>query len=81
MKETLFRLVEKTKQPGVCSASSCRAPLDWYRTLTGASMPMNRGAVARDHVEDGRGGTVALFSSADAHWSTCPARQKFARRR
>jgi hypothetical protein len=81
MRDTLIRLHEASKKPGICSATSCRAALDWYRTLAGKSMPMNRGAVARDHVQGPDGGLVALFSSADAHWSTCPARKKFGKRR
>jgi hypothetical protein len=42
-------------------------------------MPMNRGAAPRDSTRDGGGRAIGLFSSADSHWATCPARQKFGR--
>lgn len=78
--ETLIRLYEDTKKPGVCSAAICRAPIDWYRTLSDKGMPMNRGAAARESSQDLAGRTIGKFSSADSHWATCPARAKFGRR-
>jgi hypothetical protein len=78
MAETLIRLLADTKKPGVCSAASCRAAIDWYRTLSGASMPMNRGAVPRTS-EPLAGQTVGFFSSEDSHWASCVARGQFGR--
>lgn len=79
---TLIRLYEDTKQPGQCSAAACRAPLDWYRTLNDKGMPMNRGAVpVKSENEPGTQRVIAFFSSADSHWSTCPARASFGKGR
>lgn len=79
--ETLIRLFEDTKQPGVCSASKCRAAIDWYRTLKDKGMPMNRGAVPRkSEKEADTGRVIAFFASADSHWATCVDARKFGRR-
>jgi hypothetical protein len=80
--ETLIRLYEDTKKPGVCSATSCRAPIDWYRTLKDKGMPMNRGAVPRKSENDpDTKRVIAFFSAGDSHWATCPAATKFGRGR
>jgi 5-methylcytosine-specific restriction endonuclease McrA len=71
----LIALVVATKRTGQCRAPSCRAALDWYRTVAGKAMPMNRGAVATT-TTDG----VGEFDAADSHWSTCAARAQFVRR-
>jgi hypothetical protein len=71
-----FRLRVDTRVNGECQSAKCRAPLDWYRTESGKSMPMNRGAVAIEvHVVDGM--KIGTFDSADSHWATCPARNLF----
>lgn len=78
---SLIRLYEDTKKPGICSAGSCRAHLDWYRTLNDKGMPMNRGAVpVKSENESETRRVIAFFSSDDTHWNTCPARQHFGRR-
>jgi hypothetical protein len=80
--ETLIRLYEDTKKPGVCSSARCGAPLDWYRTLNDRGMPMNRGAVPRrSENEEGTRRVIAFFASSDSHWSTCPARAQFGKGR
>jgi hypothetical protein len=79
--ETLIRLYADSKKPGICSAATCRAPLDWYRTLKDKGMPMNRGAVARDQVQGEGGRIIGLFSSSDSHWATCPASTRFGKGR
>lgn len=76
--EALIRLYEDTKKPGMCVAANCRAPLDWYRTLNGKGMPMNRGAVPLKSENDPQTRRViASFSSADSHFATCPASKRF----
>jgi hypothetical protein len=77
-----IRLFLDGRKPGECRASECRALLDWYETLTGKSMPMNRGAqMLRETVDDATGRRVGFFASEDAHWNSCPAAPKFAARR
>lgn len=78
--EVLIRLFAATKQPGVCRG--CSAPIDWYETLGGKRMPMNSGAIPRRSETNGSTpGVVGFFAASDSHWSTCPARDQFARRR
>ncbi len=80
MPETLIRLFEDSKQPGICRG--CQAPIDWFETLRGKHMPMDTGAVPRkseNHPETKR--VIAFFAAADSHWATCSAREQFARRR
>jgi hypothetical protein len=81
-KDTLVRLYEDTKKPGICSATSCGAALDWYRTLNDKGMPMNRGAVpVKSENESDTRRVIAFFSASDSHWATCPAASKFGRGR
>ena len=74
-----IRLRLVTKKAGQCSAASCLAPLDWYRTEHDKAMPMNRGAEA-GRVEFFGDDPIGTFNSADSHWATCPARQQFSHR-
>ena len=77
---TTIRLRLTTIRRGHCAAASCRAPLEWYRTLAGKAMPMNLGAtvVALERDEHG---AIGVFDAAESHWATCPARARFTRPR
>jgi hypothetical protein len=77
--ETLIRLLEETRTPGICRG--CDARLDWYQTLNDKAMPMNAGAVPRKSEHDDQRRTVAYFSADDSHWNSCPEMQRFKRRR
>lgn len=80
--ETMIRLYEDSAKPGVCSASACRAPITWYRTLNDKGMPMNRGAVPRKSENDpATKRVIAFFASSDSHFATCPARARFSKSR
>ena len=80
-KDVFIRLYEDSSRPGQCSARSCGAGIDWFETLNGKQMPMNRGAVpVKSENEPATMRVVAFFSSADSHFSTCPAAGKFGRR-
>lgn len=77
-KDTLIRLFEDSKQSGTCRG--CQARIDWYETLTARKMPMNAGAVPRKSENDpATWRVIAFFSSADAHWATCPRASSFCR--
>lgn len=70
------RLYEDSKGSGVCRG--CDAPLDWYDTLKGKKMPMNAGATPlKSENEPGTGRVIAYFAADDAHWDSCPARDRF----
>lgn len=74
--EHLVRLYEDSKTAGTCKG--CQAPLDWYETVKGRNMPMNRDAVPRKSETDRETGrVVAFFSSDDTHWASCPAYKVF----
>ncbi len=80
MTETLIRLYVATRKSGQCVSGECLASLDWYTTLNDRAMPMNAGAQPiRTEIDRTTGSVVGFFSSADSHWSTCPARARFSR--
>lgn len=78
-KDTLIRLFEDSRNSGMCRG--CQARIDWYETFPkGAHMPMNAGAVPRKSENDpATWRVIAFFSSADAHWATCPRASSFSR--
>lgn len=75
-KDTLIRLFEDSKAPATCRG--CGAAIDWYETLNGRRMPMNRDAVPRkSETESETWRVIAFFDAADSHWATCPAADDF----
>lgn len=73
-----IRLRIGTKRPGQCASVRCRAALDWYRTVAGAAMPMNRGAIAIALETDATTHEpIGLFNASESHWATCPARELY----
>lgn len=77
--DVLIRLFEGSKSPGVCRG--CEAPIDWFDTLSGKHMPMNRGAVPRKSETDpATARVVAFYAAEDSHWNSCPAREQFKRK-
>lgn len=76
MPETLIRLYVGGT-PAACRG--CGAAIEWFKTLKGKSMPMNLGATPRRVTGDASGRAVGFYSSADAHWSTCPKANLFSR--
>ena len=77
-KETLVRLYEDSASPGTCRG--CGVGIEWYTTIAGKHMPMNRGPVPRKSEKDADWRVVAYFSADDTHWATCKAREQFVRK-
>lgn len=73
---TEIRLRLGPVKPDYCRAPECRKPIVWYRTLNDRAMPMNVGAEPLRIEND-----VAVFDAADSHWATCPASDRFGRKR
>ena len=68
-----IRLSAEPGTPGHCRG--CAADIQFVRTLTGRTMPMN--AAARPlRLEDDH----AVYRSADSHFVSCPESDRFRRR-
>lgn len=75
-KRVLIRVFESDNGPGECDG--CGASMQWYHTLKGKKMPMNRDAVPVKSENDPMTGQVIVyFDAADSHWNTCPQRARF----
>lgn len=80
-KEVLIRLYEDSKEPGTCKSTKCGAEIDYYETLNGKRMPMDKGAVPRkSESEAGTNRVIAYFSNAESHFATCQAADEFRRK-
>lgn len=80
MPDTLIRVYEDPSSVSPCSG--CSAHIRWHDTLTNKRMPMDVNAVpVKSEVDDQNGRVIVYFSAADSHWATCPASQRFGRRR
>jgi hypothetical protein len=78
-RETLIRLYEDSMEPATCRG--CGDAIEFYETLNGKKMPMNRGAVPRKSDKDpSTWRVIAFFAAADSHFATCPQRSKFSKR-
>lgn len=70
-----------TDTKGYALCSSCKAPIEWYETMNGKKMPVNRGAVYLRTGTDVVGDPTADIASSDTHWATCPDAAKWKRKK
>jgi hypothetical protein len=77
--ETFFRVYEG-ERGGICRG--CQAEIVWHETLSGKHMPINLGArPVQSEMDLMKRRRILFFRASDSHWSTCPAREQFHKRR
>jgi hypothetical protein len=68
--DSVVRLIVRSRNPSECRG--CLAPIDWFQTIAGKSMPMNAGAIP-----ERTDGGIGFFHTSDSHWASCPQRSLF----